>query len=75
MKINIDKMDTYKFVVCVLIFVLIFTLIFTVQMRSVINMQGKLLEQYLNSSKTDTPFKAVTPTPTTTLPTNKYQNY
>lgn len=79
MKIDLKNMDTYKFVVCVFVFILVFCLIFTMQMKSVINMQNKLLEKYIGDKPKITTSSTYTPstyqsTPSTT--TNKYnQNY
>ena len=79
MRINLDKMDTYKFVVCVLVFVLLFTLIFTMQMKSVINMQNKLLTKYLEDERPKTTVTSTyTPskyTPATQKEIEKYSNY
>jgi len=80
MNINIDKMDTFKFVVCVFIFILIFCLIFTIQTRSIVNMQNKLLEKYLDDQPKITQPKTTTDnlskyTPATQNEIKKYQNY
>ena len=69
-KINLDKMDTYKFIVCILVFILIFCFIFMLQTKSVINMQNKLLSRYLDGEEPTT-----TSTYTSPATTNKYQNY
>ena len=61
--INLDKMDTYKFVVCVLLFVLIFTLIFTMQMKSVVNFQNKILLEFLEDVKPSTSTTRTSGTP------------
>jgi len=57
-----DKMDVFKFVVCVLAFVLVFCFIFMVQSKSIINMQNKLLAQYLDQKPITQPIKTSTPT-------------
>lgn len=72
MKLDLDKMDTYKFVVCVLIFVLIFTVIFTMQMRSVVNLQSKILMEFLEGAK---PKVTTSTTYTTPTPSTKYTGY
>lgn len=64
-----DKMDVYKFVVCVLAFVLIFCFIFMVQSRSIINFQNKILEKYLDQKP------VITQPITQPTITNKYDNY
>ena len=76
-KINLDKMDTYKFVVCVLIFVLIFTLIFTMQMKSLMNTQNKMLERYFEKPKTTTTstYAPSNYTPSTQKEIDKYSSY
>ena len=74
-----DKMDVYKFVVCVLAFVLIFCFIFMVQTKSVINFQNKILEKYLDQKPVITQ-PTTTSTPTTYTPAtqreiDKYTSY
>ena len=75
MKIDFDKMDVYKFVVCVLAFILIFCFIFMLQTRSVINMQNKLLEKYLDQKPTQPVTTPSTYTPTTQKEIDKYTGY
>lgn len=72
MKINLDKMDTFKFVICVLVFVLIFTLIFTMQMKSVVSFQNKILMEFLEGVKPKTTTSTTYTTPTTST---KYGNF
>lgn len=72
MKLNLDKMDVYKFIVYVFLFILIFMIIFTAQMKSVVNFQNKVLMEFLEGAKP----KVTTPTTyTTPTTTNKYQGY
>ena len=73
-KIDLGKMDVYKFVVCVLAFVLIFCFIFMVQTKAVINFQSKVLERYLDQ-KPKIPTTTSPYTPTTQKEIEKYENY
>ena len=75
MKIDFDKMDVYKFVVCVLAFILIFCFIFMLQTRSVINMQNKLLEKYLDQKPIQPITTPTTYTPATQKEIDKYTGY
>jgi len=68
MRINLDKMDIYKFVVCVLAFILVFCFIFMLQTKSVINMQNKLLAQYIDQKPITQPIKTIKTTTPTTYP-------
>jgi len=75
MKIDLKNMDVYKFIVCVFIFILIFCLIFTSQMKSVINMQNKLLEKYIGDKPNIQSTSTYTPntyTPSTQKEIDKY---
>ena len=69
MKINLNNMDVFKFVIFVLIFVLIFTLIFTMQMKSVVNFQNKILIEFLED------VKPTTTSTTRTSGTTPYSGY
>ena len=72
-KIDFGKMDVYKFVVCVLAFVLIFCFVFMLQSKSIINMQNKLLAQYLDQKPVATQPVETTTTYTPTTPSSSYK--
>jgi len=76
MKIDLKNMDTYRFVIYVLVFVLIFTLIFTMQMKSLMNIQKKMIEKFFEKPKTTT--STYTPsnyTKSTQDEVKKYSNF
>lgn len=75
-----DKMDVYKFVVCVLAFILIFCFIFMIQSKSIINFQNKILEKYLEKPvitqpTTTTTYNPSKYTPAAQIEIEKYSNY
>ena len=77
MKLNLDKMDTYKFVVCVLVFILIFAFICSSQMKFTVN---KILESQTKYKVTEPVRTTSTYTPSnytqaTQDEVDKYQNY
>ena len=68
MKIDLEKkISVYMFVIMVLVFVLLFAWICSSQMKFTVN---KILE-----TRIEAPTKTTTYTPTSTLPTNKYDSY
>ena len=81
MKFNLDnKMDLVKFMLVVLALTFIFCLVISSQFNSIngrlmklLEYQTKVIGQGYDPEEVKTP--TTTYTPTTTLPTNKYQNY
>lgn len=77
MKINLDKIDSTKFVLIVLALTFLFCLIMSIQMKSINNNIFKLLEyQTKILGKNYEPEENIkTYTPTTQKEIDKYKNY